>query len=274
MLMHPPSHTAMQSAGGAGAPAGDVADALLAAGVSDADTEAVAREFLARAKTAAGGDGVPRLDRATCRAVFASIGVTDAGVANRMFDAWDVDRTGSIDLKEFVHALMLSRRGSHHDKLALAFTVMDTDADGRVSKPELMRFLRTVSTLNGAHVNVLAAAAEVDAMFAAAAPADLGFLTFAEFRALASNTRYALGERLERFFTNFQAKLASGLAAPPPPPAPAAPGAPPPLFKSPSAVDNPDFADYRDLRDLAASAPSSPAVASAAAATDAAVRVS
>jgi len=120
-----------------------VEEALLemgAGGVLTPDAAAaLTREFMELAKSApgggrssggGGGGGEPGLNRATCVAVFARIGIHDAGIANRLFDAWDTDRTGVIDIKEFVHAIVLSQRGSHHDKLNMAYTIMDTDADG------------------------------------------------------------------------------------------------------------------------------------------------
>jgi Ca2+-binding EF-hand superfamily protein len=75
-------------------------------------------------------DGVPRLDKGACRYVFERIGVKDTVVADRIFSTWDTDGTGSIDMKEFLHALVLVLRGSHHEKLEMAFTIMDMDNDG------------------------------------------------------------------------------------------------------------------------------------------------
>lgn len=38
---------------------------------------------------------------------------------------------GLIDMKEFLHALVLVMRGSHHEKLEMVFTIMDLDNDGK-----------------------------------------------------------------------------------------------------------------------------------------------
>ena len=39
-------------------------------------------------------------------------------------------RAGSIDMKEFLHALVLVLRGSHSEKIDMCFTIMDMDGDG------------------------------------------------------------------------------------------------------------------------------------------------
>ena len=75
-------------------------------------------------------DGAPSISRPTISYVLARIGIRDPVVASRIFDAWDEQRVGVLDLRAFLHALVLALHGTSRDKLGACFTIADTDGDG------------------------------------------------------------------------------------------------------------------------------------------------
>lgn len=86
----------------------EAAESLIEMGAAGLFTKAEAialtREFLdlARSKGVQAADGSYTLDREACWAVFAHIGLKDRALADRLFDQWDVDGTGAINMKEFL----------------------------------------------------------------------------------------------------------------------------------------------------------------------------
>ena len=63
-------------------------------------------------------------------------------VGERIFDAYDLDGNGSIDVKEFVVTVNLASRGTLHDKLSWAFNLYDRDGDEYISRQECEEIIR------------------------------------------------------------------------------------------------------------------------------------
>jgi len=224
-----------------------------------------------------------------------------------------------VDMKEFISVLVLVMRGRQSEKLAMIFNIMDLDHDGRISKPEMTRFLRTVDSLNGVKRTATARQAAVDAMFASVKTSRLGFLSrdgasarfsrhgnscarrpsqtaalhpilchlhpspyfypqllcfcSAEFLALASQTRYHLGEQLSAFLDSLQRKFSTELTSEaasgtvgraPPAPLPTPPGsgagAVPVMLRTPSETTDEDaeYSQYKVAQAAAAAKPTPP----------------
>ena len=49
--------------------------------------------------------------------------------AERFFDLFDTEKSGTLDLHEFTQAMTLMRRGSPTDKLRFLFEVYDVDGE-------------------------------------------------------------------------------------------------------------------------------------------------
>ena len=106
---------------------------LQAEGVfKEQEARVITREFvdLARAGAGTNAAGEPVLSRESCRVLFGRIGIRNEHVADSLFDSFDEDKSGSISLKEFLHALVLVMRGSASEKLERVFDCIDLDHDG------------------------------------------------------------------------------------------------------------------------------------------------
>ena len=74
---------------------------------------------------------------------MASVGISgeDKAILDRIFTVVDVDMSGGINLREFVVGLSLLARGSAVDRIKFAFSMADTDKDGKVSADQLRETL-------------------------------------------------------------------------------------------------------------------------------------
>eukprot|EP00158_Paraphelidium_tribonemae_P000423 Partr_v1_DN22258_c0_g1_i2_m59385 putative Kv channel interacting protein len=59
----------------------------------------------------------------------------------RLFDAFDVDGSHSIDLNEFIKGFDVFIKGTPDEKLALTFKFYDLDGDGNVTQKEVAKVL-------------------------------------------------------------------------------------------------------------------------------------
>ena len=73
------------------------------------------------------------------RALGASLEATRS-----LFDAFDTDGNGAIDLAELAAGVSVWCRGSRHTKIRAAFLLFDRDGDGFISLPELVRYFTSV----------------------------------------------------------------------------------------------------------------------------------
>lgn len=67
-------------------------------------------------------------------------GNSDAFCANA-FHVFDVDRSGTIDFREFIMAISASTSGNPQDKLEWAFKMYDIDGTGTIDKTEMLTMI-------------------------------------------------------------------------------------------------------------------------------------
>ena len=67
--------------------------------------------------------------------------------AEHIFRAYDVDRNGVIDFKEFMCTLNITSNGSVEEKLKWAFHMYDIDGDGCLTRKEVAEII-TVSNIS------------------------------------------------------------------------------------------------------------------------------
>ena len=60
----------------------------------------------------------------------------------RLFDVFDIDGNGEIDMKEFTVGLICLVNGSQRDKLKSLFQICDVDASGEIDRDEFYTLLR------------------------------------------------------------------------------------------------------------------------------------
>lgn len=62
-----------------------------------------------------------------------------------VFSAYDTNRSGTIDFKEFMIAIKVVSSGTVYDKLWLAYSVYDIDGNGSVDSTELLNMIKVSS---------------------------------------------------------------------------------------------------------------------------------
>jgi Ca2+-binding EF-hand superfamily protein len=78
-----------------------------------------------------------------------AIGVRDDAQIDQMFTAFGSDRSGIIDVKEFMAGLSTLYKGTMEERLELAFKAYDLDGNGVVDRNELFQILRGSLRANG-----------------------------------------------------------------------------------------------------------------------------
>eukprot|EP00516_Mucochytrium_quahogii_P009815 CAMPEP_0203775320 /NCGR_PEP_ID=MMETSP0099_2-20121227/5994_1 /ASSEMBLY_ACC=CAM_ASM_000209 /TAXON_ID=96639 /ORGANISM=" , Strain NY0313808BC1" /LENGTH=504 /DNA_ID=CAMNT_0050673941 /DNA_START=254 /DNA_END=1768 /DNA_ORIENTATION=+ len=82
------------------------------------------------------------MDKAAFHATMKRLGFSDIPI-DRMFELFDQDGDGTVDYKEFLSSLATLRE-SGEDALRLCFAVYDENNVGSITKPNVMKVLRTV----------------------------------------------------------------------------------------------------------------------------------
>eukprot|EP00698_Gefionella_okellyi_P006063 TRINITY_DN15531_c0_g1_i1.p1 TRINITY_DN15531_c0_g1~~TRINITY_DN15531_c0_g1_i1.p1 ORF type:complete len:958 (+),score=192.05 TRINITY_DN15531_c0_g1_i1:46-2919(+) len=77
------------------------------------------------------------VDRLGFRGNMANLGVQDHALADKIFQAFDTDGSGSINLREFIAGLSVMTRGTPEEKMDMAFRAYDADRSGYIDKSEL-----------------------------------------------------------------------------------------------------------------------------------------
>jgi len=67
----------------------------------------------------------------------------DHPLMRRMFELFDVDKSGNVELKEFVVGLSNYTSASKQDKLKFAFMMFDEDGSGFIERHELVKILKS-----------------------------------------------------------------------------------------------------------------------------------
>jgi len=110
------------------------------------DLEAV---FLELSTQSDGGQSVIRQPTWLNRDKFAEVFGTNELVVEQLFEAFDKDKNGLVDMQEFISGMALCLHGSIKDKCSLLFKVFNLDGDNGVSPDELSTIL--TSCLQSAH---------------------------------------------------------------------------------------------------------------------------
>ena len=64
-----------------------------------------------------------------------------------MFDVFDTDNDGSIGFREFIQAVSITSHGSLDYKLEWAFRIYDLDNNGQITKQEMLKIIKAISSL-------------------------------------------------------------------------------------------------------------------------------
>ena len=63
--------------------------------------------------------------------------ISNEEISNRLFDIFDKDKSGTIDITEFMNTIETVITGSDLDKIKFAFNLHDLDDSGFIDKTEL-----------------------------------------------------------------------------------------------------------------------------------------
>jgi len=74
--------------------------------------------------------------------VTSLMGIEDEAVAKSMFEALDVDKSGSVDIREF--SVLVASHGGGNNRLKILFNLVDLDNDGKVSREEVAKTLSSL----------------------------------------------------------------------------------------------------------------------------------
>uniref|UniRef100_A0A8B9L8T7 Kv channel interacting protein 3b, calsenilin n=2 Tax=Astyanax mexicanus TaxID=7994 RepID=A0A8B9L8T7_ASTMX len=73
--------------------------------------------------------------------------------AHFLFNAFDVDRNGSIRFEDFVIGLSVLLRGSVTEKLRWAFNLYDINKDGYITKEEMLAIMKSIYDMMGRYTS-------------------------------------------------------------------------------------------------------------------------
>lgn len=105
----------------------------------------------------------------------------DDTMLERLFVAFDTEKTGSINFGEFIMGLSALSEGNMRDKITLAFKVYDVEGNGAVSKQEMTQILTSTASAHGVEQKAEEVSAFVDKVFLANDLEQNGLLSFPEY---------------------------------------------------------------------------------------------
>lgn len=117
---------------------------------------------------------------------FKCLGVEGGLFYERMFEVFDVDGSGCINVREFIQGLsVFCKSATVEEKIQFCFRIWDQDGDGCIEMPELKKIL--VSSLQDEHQHLPAALIDqlVQCSFEEADTDGNGKIDFQEFAAMA-----------------------------------------------------------------------------------------
>ena len=69
------------------------------------------------------------------------LGVKNEAIARGLFDAFDIDKDGTLALEEFTSGIQVLTTGNYREKVRLAFEVFDRRRTGKISRADLKKYL-------------------------------------------------------------------------------------------------------------------------------------
>ena len=100
-----------------------------------------------------------------------------SALAGQLFPCFDRDGNGLLDFREVFIGMAILCGGTREERLEAAFSIMDADGSGRVSRMELEQFFNTVAPPNTSRHAIIAFA---NMVMLVADTNHSGFLTFGE----------------------------------------------------------------------------------------------
>ncbi|MDY6784107.1 MAG: EF-hand domain-containing protein [Cyanobacteriota bacterium] len=113
-----------------------------------------------------------------------SLGLKNPYLAERLFSLFDRDRSGTVDVREFLNVTESLILGKVEDKLEFAYQLHDENGDGCISKDELEEFMKASLIENRLDFPPEQVAQLVDILFQEADTDGSGEISFSEFKVL------------------------------------------------------------------------------------------
>ncbi|CAD5125638.1 DgyrCDS13837 [Dimorphilus gyrociliatus] len=100
------------------------------------------------------------------RKMYSELTAKDSNeLADYVFDAYDQDRNGRIDFKEFMTTLSVTCRGSTEERLYWVFDMYDIDGTGALTRDEVIKVLKAVFRMKGKEAAEEKACVQADSIF-------------------------------------------------------------------------------------------------------------
>ena len=95
-----------------------------------------------------------QISRADFAEVMRQMGITDGFMQDMLFKSFANKKTGAIGFADLASTLSIITRGSLDEKLHFAFSVLDTDGDGAITKDDMTRVMESFCRLVGPQVTL------------------------------------------------------------------------------------------------------------------------